>query len=183
MPRLYIGFAEGCNRVCHASGFRSVAGNVLCPDFTDGRADGYYAGITAEYLFGRSSTFRPSVIARVVCDNLLANYRVNGDRLDRLPSVDENRNIVYSTVQHVAEVRYSLIDLDLLFKLDLFGSGSGVAVGPVIGVPVLASREQRMEPLDSPDAKFDPSLFPSGSVEYVDGGRGVVAGRDDIPRS
>jgi len=34
---------------------------------------------------------------------------VNGDRL---PSVEEDQNIVYSTVQHVAEVGYSLIDLD-----------------------------------------------------------------------
>ncbi|OJX57205.1 MAG: hypothetical protein BGO89_11970 [Candidatus Kapaibacterium thiocyanatum] len=51
----------------------------------------------------------------------------------------------------------------------------------MIGVPVSASREQRVELLDSPDAKFDPSLFPPGSVEYVDGGRGIVTGRDDIP--
>lgn len=173
-----MGFAGGYNRVYHSSGFQSVTGDVLCPDFTDGRADSYYAGITAEYLFGRSSAFGPSVIARIVYDNLPASYRVNGDRL---PAVDENQNIVYAMVQHVAEIRYSLIDLELLFKLDLFGSGFGITIGPGIGVPVAVSRVQRMELIDLPDSNFDPSLFPPGSVEYIDGGRAIITGRDDIP--
>lgn len=150
----------------------------MCPDFTDGRADSYYAGISAEYLLGHSSGFMPSILLRVVYDNLPANYRVNGNRL---PSVDENQNIVYSTVRHAAEIQYSLIDIDLLFKLDLFNSGFGITAGPVIGVPVFVRREQRMELVEPLGSKFDPALFPPGSVEYVDGGRGIITGRDGIP--
>jgi len=178
MSRMYLGLVGGYNRVYHSSGFQSVTGDVLCPDFTEGRADSYYIGISAEYLLRRFGSFTPSILAHVVYDNLPANYRVDGNRL---PSVDENQNIVYSKVQHVAEIQYSLIDIDLLFKLDLFNSGFGITAGPVIGVPVSVRREQRMELVESLNATFDPALFPSGSVEYVDGGRGIITGRDDIP--
>lgn len=51
----------------------------------------------------------------------------------------------------------------------------------MIGIPVMVSRVQRMELVDTLDTRLDPSLFPLGSVEYIDDGRGVVAGRDDVP--
>ncbi|MBN9399209.1 MAG: hypothetical protein J0I17_03435 ['Candidatus Kapabacteria' thiocyanatum] len=177
-PRIYVGPVAGYNRSLHSSGFQSVAGDVLCPDFTTGTANGYYFGMSAEYLLGRPKDSKSSIIARVIYNNLPANYRVDGDRL---PSVDENQNIVYSTVQHVAEIKYSLIDIEAIYKLNLFNSNFGVVVGPTVGIPISVSREQRMELIEPLNATFDPSLFPPGSVEYVNGGRAIVTGRDNIP--
>ncbi len=178
LPRIYLGPVGGYNRVSYSSGFQSLGRDVYLPYFTDGKAEGFYAGISAEYLLRRPGGCRSSILVRIVYNSLPASYHASGGRV---PAVDANRNVVYSKVQYAAEIAYSRIDLDILFKFDLFDSGFGFTVGPVIGIPVMVSRVQRMELVDTLDTRLDPSLFPLGSVEYIDDGRGVVAGRDDVP--
>ena len=177
-PRIYVGPVIGYNRSLHASGFQSVAGDVLCPDFTQGSGNGYYFGGSFEYLLGSPKDSKSSIIIKALYNYLPAFYEQAGDRL---PSLDQNGDVVFSSVRHVAEIEYSTINIEALYKLNLFDSDFGIVVGPDIGFVVNASREQRMELIEPLNAVFDPSLFPEGEVEYINGGRGIITGRDDIP--
>lgn len=178
-PRIYVGPVAGYNRSLHSSGFQSVSGDVLCPDFTSGTANGYYLGVSAEYMLGKPSESKSSIIARVVYNYMPAYYEKPGDRL---PSIDQtNGSIVYSTVRHVAEIKYSTIDLEAIYKLNLFNSNFGVVIGPTIGVPVAVSRQQRMELIEPLNAQFDPSLYPDNKFKYINNNRGIITAEDNIP--
>jgi hypothetical protein len=180
-PRIYVGPVVGYNRSLHASGFQSISDDALCPDFTQGSGNGYYFGVSAEYLLGSPKDSKSSIIARVVYSYLPAYYEEPGDRL---PSLDANGEVVYSTVRHVAEIKYSVIDIEAIYKLNLFDSNFGVVVGPTVGIVVGSEREQRMELVEPLNAVFsDEALADLGipDPEYVNGGRGIITGRDDIP--
>lgn len=176
-PRIYIGPVAGYNRSLHASGFQSVAGDVLCPDFTEGNGNGYYFGFSAEYLLGNPKDSKSSIIARAVYSYLPAYYEEPGDRL---PSLDPSGEIVYSTVRHVAEIKYSMLEIEAIYKLNLFNSYFGIVVGPTVGIVVGSEREQRMELIEPLNAVFDSTLN-LGDVEYINNGRAIITGRDDIP--
>ncbi len=177
-PRIYVGPVAGYNRSLHSSGFQSVSGDVLCPDFTQGSGNGYYFGLSAEYLLGSPKDSKSSIIARVVYNFMPAYYEEPGDQL---PSLAPDGSVVSSSVRHVAEIKYSTVDLEAIYKLNLFNSSFGIVVGPTIGLVVNASREQRMELVEPLNATFDSSLFNPGEVEYINNGRGIITGRDDIP--
>ncbi|NQW29247.1 MAG: hypothetical protein HQ472_01880 [Ignavibacteria bacterium] len=177
-PRIYVGPVAGYNRSLHSSGFESISGDVLCPTFTSGTANGYYFGGSIEYLLGKPKDSKSSIIARAVYSYLPAGYTQPGDRL---PSLDEQVNVVYSTVRHVAEIKYSTIDIEAIYKLNLFNSSFGIVVGPTVGFVMNVSRQQRMELIEPLNAVFDPSLFPPGTVEYINNGRGIITANDNIP--
>lgn len=177
-PRIYVGPVIGYNRALHASGFQSIAGDVLCPDFTEGNGNGYYFGGSIEYLLGHPKDSKSSIIARVVYSFLPAGYEVPGDRL---PSLDPTGEVVYSTVRHVAEIKYSMVEFEAIYKLNLFNSYFGVVVGPTLGLVVSSKREQRMELIEPLNAQFDTTSDQFGNVEYINNNRGIITGRDDIP--
>ncbi len=177
-PRIYVGPVAGYNRSLHASGFQSVAGDVLCPDFTQGSGNGYYFGVSAEYLLGSPKDSKSSIIARVVYSYLPAYYEEPGDQL---PSLAPDGSVVQSSVRHVAQIEYSVIDIEAIYKLNLFNSNFGIVVGPTLGIVVNAQREQRMELIEPENAVFDSSLFEPGEVQYINNGRAIITGTDDIP--
>lgn len=169
-PRIFIGPVGGYNSSLHSSGFQSVAGDVLCPQFEQGTANGYYFGFSGEYLLGKPQDSKSSIIARVVYNYLPASYREDGDRL---PSINPATNeVVFSSVQHVASIEYGLVDFEVVYKLNLFNSNFGVVVGPSVGVPITATLEQRMELVEPLNAVFDPTLVPN--AEYTNNGRAIV---------
>lgn len=175
-PRIYVGPVVGYNRSLHSSGFQSIAGDVLCPDFTSGTDNGFYVGFSGEYLLGKPEVSKSSIIARILYNYLPANYAEAGDEL---PSLDTATGaVVISTVRHVAEIKYSLIDLELIYKLNLFNSSFGIVVGPTIGYVIASKREQRLELISPDNAVFDRSLSPNS--EYINGDRGIITGRDNI---
>ena len=177
-PRVYVGPVLGYNRSLHASGFQSVAGDVLCPDFTEGNGNGFYFGLSAEYLLGSPKDSKSSIIARAVYSYLPAYYEKPGDNL---PSLDESGNVVYSEVRHVAEIKYSMLEIEGIYKLNLFNSNFGVVVGPTVGFVLASERQQRMELISPLNAVFDSTLFEPGTVRYINNGRAIITGEDDIP--
>lgn len=177
-PRIYVGPVIGYNRSLHASGFQSIAGDVLCPDFTQGNGNGYYFGGSIEYLLGHPKDSKSSIIARVVYSFLPAGYQIPGDRL---PSLDPDGNVVYSTTRHVAEIKYSMVEFEAIYKLNLFNSYFGIVVGPTVGLVVKSQREQRMELIEPLNAQFDPSSNQFGNVKYINNNRAIITGQDNIP--
>jgi hypothetical protein len=178
-PRIYVGPVAGYNRSLHASGFQSVSGDVLCPDFTQGSGNGYYAGVSAEYLLGSPKDSKSSIIARVVYSYLPAYYEEQGDQLPSLGP--DGVEVVMSSVRHVAEIKYSMIDIEAVYKLNLFNSNFGIVVGPTLGIVVSAERQQRMELVEPLNATLDSSLFNPGEVKYINNGRAIITGEDNIP--
>jgi len=176
-PRIYVGPVVGYNRSLHSSGFQSIAGDVLCPDFTSGTDNGFYVGFSGEYLLGKPEVSKSSIIARILYNYLPANYVQDGDDL---PSLDPNGDVVISSVRHVAEIKYSLIDLEIVYKLNLFNSSFGVVVGPTIGYVLSSKREQRLELVSPDNAVFDRTP-PTPPGEYINGDRGIITGRDELP--
>lgn len=175
-PRIYVGPVVGYNRSLQSSGFQSVAGDVLCPEFTEGTGNGYYFGGSIEYLLGKPRDSKSSLIARVVYEYMPASYTEPGDNL---PSLDENGEVVYSTVEHTADIKYSFLDLEVIYKLNLFNSNFGIVVGPTVGFVMNSERVQQMSIVEPLNAAFDPTFCPE--CEYTNNGRTVITGRDDIP--
>jgi hypothetical protein len=176
-PRVYVGPVVGYNRALHSSGFQSVAGDVLCPTFETGSGNGFYAGGSFEYLLGSPTASRSSIIVKALYDYMPAYYEVPGDQL---PSLGPDGSVVNSTVRHVAEVKYTTVALEGLYKLNLFDSYFGVVVGPTVGLVISADREQRMELVEPLNAVFDPALV-GPDVEYINNGRAIITRRDDLP--
>ncbi len=180
-PRIYVGPVVGYNRSLHSSGFESIAGDVLCPQFTHGSGNGYYVGASAEYLLGSPKDSKSSIIARVVYSYLPAYYEEPGDNL---PSLGADGSVVMSSVRHVAEIKYTTVDIEAVYKLNLFNSNFGVVVGPNVGIVVNAQRQQRMELVEPANAVFDRTLLDSlniTGVTYINNDRGIITGEDDIP--
>ncbi len=176
-PRIYVGPVVGYNRTLHSSGFQSVAGDVLCPTFEQGTANGYYFGGSFEYLLGKPRDSKSSIIARLLYNYLPGGYTEEGDQL---PSRDTTTGeVVYSTVNHTADIKYSVLDLEIMYKLNLFNSNFGITVGPTIGYVLSAERVQAMNLVEPLNAQFDPSFCPE--CEYQNDGRTVITARDDIP--
>ncbi len=175
-PRIYVGPVVGYNRSLQSSGFQSVAGDVLCPDFTEGTGNGYYFGGSVEYLLGKPRDSKSSLIARVVYEYMPASYTEPGDQL---PSLNSDGEVVMSTVEHTADIKYSFLDLEVIYKLNLFNSNFGIVVGPTVGFVMNSERVQQMNLVEPLNATFDPTFCPD--CEYTNNGRTVITGRDDIP--
>lgn len=175
-PRIYLGPVVGYNRSLHSSGFQSVAGDVLCPQFEQGTDNGFYVGMSFEYLLGKPRDSKSSIIARVLYNNLPAAYTVPGDTL---PSLSSTGEVVTSVVDHTADIKYALLDVEVMYKLNLFNSSFGITVGPAVGYVLSSSRVQAMNIVDPLNAQFDPTFCPE--CEYVNDGRTVITGRDNIP--
>ena len=175
-PRIYLGPVVGYNRSLHSSGFQSVAGDVLCPQFEQGTDNGFYVGMSFEYLLGKPRDSKSSIIARVLYNNLPAAYTVPGDTL---PSLSASGEVVTSVVDHTADIKYALLDIEVMYKLNLFNSNFGVTVGPAVGYVLTAQRVQAMNLVQPLNAQFDPTFCPE--CEYVNDVRTVITARDDIP--
>lgn len=175
-PRVYVGPVVGYNNSLHSSGFQSVAGDVLCPDFTQGTENGYYFGMSVEYLLGKPRDSKSSLIGRVVYSYLPGAYTEEGDRL---PSLNENGDVVFSTVDHTADIQYSIIEIEAIYKLNLFNSNFGVVIGPTAGIVMNSARIQQMNIVEPLNATFDPLFCPT--CEYTNNNRTVITARDDMP--
>lgn len=174
-PRIYVGPVFGYNNSLHSSSFQSVSGDVLCPTFTGGTKNGYYAGISFEYLLGKPRESKSSIIGRAVYNTFPAFFQQGGDVL---PSIDSaNGNVVFSEVEHTADIEYSTFDIELIYKLNLFNSNFGVVVGPTVGFVTGVQRVQRMNLISPTNAVFKEKP----GTKYENFGRTAITAEDDIP--
>jgi len=153
-PRVFIGPAAGYDRSFHTANIASFATQTECPVFERGSANGFFLGITAEYLLGDPRTSRSSVTLRLLFDNLPTTFEVTGDNYpSRLTATIDGRDtpiVVNTSTRHVAQVSYYLINAELLYRIDIANLPVGVVVGPTFGFPVKGTFQQRYE-LTSPE--------------------------------
>ncbi|GBD06521.1 hypothetical protein HRbin21_00314 [bacterium HR21] len=153
-PRIFIGPAAGYNRSFHTANIASFATQTECPVFERGSANGFFLGVTAEYILGDPRTSRSSVIMRIMFNNLPTSFEVAGDNYpSRLTATIDGRDtqvVINTSTRHVAEVSYYTLDAELLYRLDIGELPVGVVVGPTFGFPIRGTFQQRYE-LTSPD--------------------------------
>ncbi len=153
-PRVFIGPAAGYDRSFHTANIASFATQAECPVFERGSANGFFVGVTAEYILGDPRTSRSSVILRLLFDNLPTTFEVVGDNYpSRLSVTLEGRDtqiVINTSTRHVAQVSYYLLNAELLYRMDIGELPVGVVVGPTFGFPVKGTFQQRYE-LTSPD--------------------------------
>jgi hypothetical protein len=141
-PRIYVGPVAGYNRSLHAGGFSSRFSEASCPNFETGTNNGYYIGISAEYLLGDVKNSNSSIIARVVYDNQPAFFERPGDDY---PSRLGNGDTVRTAVRHTTDVKYTLLQFEVMYKFNIPGTFLGITAGPQFGIPVSTNQDQRYE--------------------------------------
>lgn len=153
-PRVFIGPAAGYDRSFHTANIASFATQAECPVFERGSANGFFVGVTAEYILGDPRSSRSSVILRLLFDNLPTTFEVTGDNYPSRLSVTldgrDTQIVINTSTRHVAQVSYYILNAELLYRLDIGQLPVGVVVGPTFGFPIKGTFQQRYE-LTSPD--------------------------------
>lgn len=148
-PRIYVGPVAGYNRSLHTGGFASIAkGTASCPTFESGTENGFYFGLTAEYLLGDVKDSKSSIIARVLYDYQPAYFTVPGDKY---PSKLADGTEIFTEIEHTTRVKYTLLNIEVMYKFNIPGTFLGITAGPQFGFPIGGNQEQRYQLV------FDPS--------------------------
>lgn len=154
-PRIYVGPVVGYNRVQQTGGFASFA-EARCPVFEDGSDNGYFAGISMEFLLGDPKNSKSSIIIRALYDNLPSSFTATGDNLPSLVPVNGKQTIVYTTTQHTAEIDYKTIDLELMYRFNLGNTPFGITAGLCPGFVIAKNVTQNFELIEPANAQFVP---------------------------
>lgn len=187
-PPIYLGPTFGLNRAMHSVDLAPAAklpgGTAAgCEPFTNGAAMGFWVGLTYEHLLGGAKDSKSSIIARLLYQTMPASMEVFNS--DSYPSIvtnaDGSTSEVTSFTRFNNEVVYSLVSLDIQYKLNLFESTFGVIIGPTLDLGLTRTQDVTMnlvEPLNG-QFKRDPSL----GLEYENFDRTIVLERGEIPLS
>jgi len=169
--KILVGPIIGYNGTTHSGSFQSISGDDRCPNFSTGSNPGFYAGLTYELQLGEEvANSKSSIIFRGMYESMPAFFEVPGAPYpSRLPDGTE----VTSTTRHTTDIKYNMVTLESVYKLNLFGSMFGFTVGPSVSIPIGSSVEQRFELLEPNNVKFtrDSSI---ASENYLNFDRTIV---------
>lgn len=188
---IYIGPTVGLNRALHSVDLSPAAklpgGTAAgCEPFTNGSAMGFWVGGTFEYQLGDAVNSKSSIITRLLYQTMPASMEVINS--DNYPSIvtnsDGSTREVFSYTRFNNEVVYSLLSLDIQYKLNLFESNFGITVGPTIDIGMTKTQDVTMNLVEPLEAQFKPDqdLINQGLI-YENNNRTIVLERGDIPQS
>lgn len=187
-PPIYIGPTLGYNRSLHSVELRSFADDALCPVFENGQSSGFWIGLTWEQPLGEVKNSNSSIIVRGLYSTLPASLEVSGESYPSLVSqynaqgqVISNTVVTSSTV-HTNEVNYSVVSLEVAYKLNpIPGINLGFTLGPTFDFALAKTQNQEFNLLKPDNASFDPSQNPG--YTYKNANRTIVVADGDIPES
>ncbi len=147
-PRLLL------NRNFHTGGFRTI-NDVLCPVFDEGSGWGWGAGLTFEYLAGKTWSIVPA----------LTYESRPGSFTQRLPDAEVllpgATTTVMQTVEATSEIAYTIASLEVLYKQEFAQFGDAVrlsvAAGPSASVVLSGTRTQHQDLIQPENARFIPT--------------------------
>lgn len=178
----YFGPVVGYNRVLHSAELSSFGEqDFLCPVFENGSANGYFFGISFEYLLGGAKNSTQSIIARLLYNSMPANFEVTGDEYpSNLINTDTGESeIVNSSTNHVNEVVYDMITFEAQYKLNLFDTEFGVIVGPTFDFAMTKDQNQLFQLVTPENARFEQEA----GATYSDDGRTLIVKDGEIENS
>jgi hypothetical protein len=161
---ILIGPVFGYNRSMHTADIPSFAGDALCPTFSDGSNNGFYGGLSIEYLFGKQGASTQSLIFRGTYSTLPAYFEEGGDTypsevIERDPVTNEivNRYLIESSTLHSNEITYDLFEVDVLYKLNFIGNKQplGLLVGPTFGFGLTKNWNQQYKLIEPLNVQFE----------------------------
>jgi hypothetical protein len=184
---IYIGPVFGYNRSIHSVNLASFASDPLCPYFTNGSSNGFYAGLSFEQHFGKVNS-KHSIIARVLYNSLPASLKTTGDTY---PSLVESKvgdstiyTVVNSSTEHTIDVKYNLLTVEAMYKFNVVKT-FGLTIGPTFDFPISKTKDQRFSLLEPNNVQFvkDQAAVDRGEIKYADNDRTIIVSEGDIPES
>ncbi len=172
---IYIGPVLGYNRSIHNADLLTFQDDVRCPSFVNGTNNGFFAGISFEYLLGNPVNSTSSIIARVLYNTMPASFTQTGEPYPSI--VDPLQPPIISQTEHTYDVTYSMITAEVMYKLNLINT-FGITVGPTFDFPIQKSQEQLFKLVEPQNARFKQPDNPQ--YEYRDNGRTIVVKDGDI---
>ena len=182
-PRIYIGPIGGFNQDFHSGGFRSFKGDPVCPVFEAASATGFFVGGSFEYLLGNPSEATSSILLRLAYDSRPVSFAVREEGTSTLPVIDTNRvEIVDVTTEHRAQINYSLLSLDALYKIMISRDVPlGIAAGVTANFVLVGQAKQTYEIIAPNNAQFDTTKRTDAVLRYEDNAQVMVFVDGDIP--
>lgn len=180
--RIFIGPVIGYNRVMQTGGFQYYANPdnaPLCPTLEDGSSNGFFAGVNMEIILGNPKDSRSSLIFRLLYDRLPSSFIQRNDQLPSRIIVGQDTRTILTTTEFTADVTYTTIDFEAMYRFGLGTTGFGIQAGPVISYAIEKKVEQLLKLVDPPNAQF----VPDPNYAYRDFNRTVVIYSGDIPES
>lgn len=177
----YIGPVVGYNRVLHSAELQTFESEVPCPVFENGSANGFFFGISFEYLLGGAKNSTQSIIARLLYNSMPASFEVTGDVYPSiLTDAQGNQTQVSSSTNHINEVTYDMVSFDVQYKFN-FIETFGLIVGPTFDYALTRDQDQLFQLVTPDNAKFEQA--PDSEFEYSEDGRTLIAATGEIPNS
>lgn len=185
----YFGPVVGYNRVLHSAEiatFNTI--DVPCPVFENGSANGYFFGLSFEYLLGSAKNSTSSIIARLLYNSMPASFEAEGDEFpSRVTNIETGKTTVEnSSTKNLNEVVYDMITFETQFKLNLFETTFGIVAGPTFDFAMTKEQTQTLELLTPENARFakaddDPATL--DGPRYSEDGRTLIAKEGEIENS
>ncbi len=177
----FFGPVVGYNRVLHSADISTFDFQTApCPVFQNGSANGYFFGMSFEYLLGNAKDSKSSIIARVLYNSMPASFEVEGDEYpSKALTTAGTDTTIFSSTEHKNEVIYNMITAEAQYKLNLFDTQFGVIVGPTFDFAMAREQNQTYSLLTPKEAKF----VRSDDQNYSDDGRTLIVQEGEIPNS
>ena len=185
----YFGPVIGYNRVLHSADITTFNYEAVeCPVFQNGSANGYFFGMSFEYLLGGAKDSKSSIIARVLYNSMPANFEVEGDEYPSavIDLSDGSQSIVSSSTKHKNEIIYNMITAEAQFKMNLFETQFGVVAGPTFDFAMQKDQNQTYSLITPKEARFapvSPEEQAAQGIRYSADGRTLIAKEGEIPNS
>jgi hypothetical protein len=179
---IYLGPVVGYNYSIHTADIASfVEDQDRCPTFSNGNANGYYFGLSFEYLLGNAKNSKSSIIARLLYNSFPAYFEQGGDTYPSLvedPSSPTGYTTVESSTKHELNVKYSTITFEPCYKLNLIGT-FGFTVGPTFDFTMNTELEQTYKLIEPDYVQFKED--PNSGYRYSDDKRTIYVQEGEIP--
>lgn len=157
----YLGPIFGYNRVTHNTNKPSIPlalDDVPCPNFENGAANGFFAGISFEYILGEAANSKQSIITRLMYSTMPSYFEQQGDDLPTTVGIVNADGSVTPTeaitsINYLNDITYNTIAFDILYKFNIVNAGKvgiGLVAGPTFDYAIQATEVNRLK-LVSPD--------------------------------
>ncbi len=192
----YIGPVLGYNSVDHTIstnfGAMDGGGDILCPAYEGGSANGFYIGLSGEYLLGGAKNSTSSVIFRILFNTMPSELSIEPNdaegsgALNTLVTLRDNTgntrdSIVASEISMYNTVSYNLLTFEAVYKLNIGDTPFGIVAGPVFDLAITSTHNEIME-IKNSDLVFkelDAEALANG-YKLTDGGKKYVFTDGDI---
>lgn len=183
--RIFVGPVVGYNRVMQTGGFQYFAQPQeapLCPTLEDGTANGFFVGVNTEIILGDPKDSRSSLIFRLLYNRMPSSFQRFNDRLpSRVLYPDGTQRTILTSTTFNADVVYTTVDFEAMYRFGLGVTGFGIQAGPVISYALQRRVKQTFNLVDPPNAQFVPE--PNTPYTYTNFNRTIIIYDSDIPSS